>query len=601
MNNFPTSIARIIKKCGALSLLLFFLSSSVFSQNLVVPEAEATIVQSKLMMGLSIGYDLPSENFNYSHLDYSGGLSAGLFGEFYLKKNIGLGLDYDYLTSTPVTSISSNLNYLTGLSAVSVENRNVVRHFLGLGPSFRFSTMGDRLVLSLGLRGGISLFGGGDIVATAIDPTTSAKDYHLIHGGFNDQSLAAKAKLRIDYFLTSNLGVHLNLYHLRHFSVHVDRVIDIENLGYQGFYYGATDFDVVGGAYAVSDRDALLIQKDHCANFNSFGAQLGITYRMGGAMVEKKEKKQKIKEDPIPYTSQILIVEVKDGPSGQLIPEADVVLLDASRNIVSTGTTNTYGVVEFRDFPVADYRIEGQVYEIKTSIAEIKADELTGGTLRKRLLYEDLRFILKGVAVNKRSRSAEPNVVVNLKNTSTRKVTQDNTNGKGQFEFQLDPNSSYEVVGVKENRLSDIDRASTVGLTRSTTLFVELQLGLDDFDCGRGTVLDIKYAYDSADLLPESRFELDRLVRYMNDHRSSRIQMEAHTDSRGPSDYNLSLSIRRAQSAVNYIASKGITRSRITSQGFGESRLLNNCSDGVNCSEDQHKINRRTEAKLICR
>lgn len=597
MNYFSTSIARIFEKFWGASLLLVFLSSSVFSQNLIVPEAEATIVQSKLMMGLSIGYDIPSENFNYSHLDYDGGLSAGLFGEFYLLKNIGIGLDYDYLTNAPVTLISSNLNYSTGLSAVSVENRNVSRHFLGIGPSFRFSTMQNRLVLSLGVRGGISLFGGGDIVATAIDPTTSTKDYHLIHGGFDDQSLAAKAKLRFDYFLTSNLGVNLNLYHLRHFSVHADRVIDIESLGDQGFYYGATDFDVVGGAYAVSDRDALLIEDDHCGIFNSFGAQLGLTYRFGASTIKEPAEEPEV----IPYSTQILIVEVKDGPSGQIIPDADVVMLDQSGNIVSTGTTNTYGVVEFRDFPLADYRLEGKVYEINTSIAEVKESELVGGTVRRTLLYEDLRFILKGVAINKSTRQPEANVVVNLKNTRTQKVSQDNTNGKGQFEFQLDPGSSYEVVGVKENRLSDIDRASTVGLTRSTTLFVELQLGLDAFDCGRGTVLDIKYAYDSADLLPESKFELDRLVRYMNDHRDSRIQMESHTDSRGPSDYNLSLSNRRAQSAVTYIASRGITRSRISSQGFGESRLLNNCSDGVNCSEDQHKINRRTEAKLICR
>jgi peptidoglycan-associated lipoprotein len=60
----------------------------------------------------------------------------------------------------------------------------------------------------------------------------------------------------------------------------------------------------------------------------------------------------------------------------------------------------------------------------------------------------------------------------------------------------------------------------------------------------------------------------------------------------------LKLSQKRAQAAVDYIISKGIEKQRLTATGFGESRLKNHCKDGVECSEEEHAQNRRTEFKI---
>jgi len=73
----------------------------------------------------------------------------------------------------------------------------------------------------------------------------------------------------------------------------------------------------------------------------------------------------------------------------------------------------------------------------------------------------------------------------------------------------------------------------------------------------------------------------------------------SHTDSRGNDDFNQSLSQQRANSVVNYLVSKGITRSRLTARGFGETRLTNRCSNGADCSESQHQRNRRTEFRVL--
>ena len=238
---------------------------------------------------------------------------------------------------------------------------------------------------------------------------------------------------------------------------------------------------------------------------------------------------------------------------------------------------------------------------METTIANVSKEEfLPNAVLQKEVRYTDLRFILKGKTINKNNRSQEPNVIVSLTNLVNRNVKQDNSDGRGGFGFRLDKNASYELVGTKENKLSEIERTSTVGLTRSTTLFVDLELGVDNFDCNQGTLLDIKYELAKHRLTPSAKIELDRLVQYLKDHQGSRIVLGSHTDSRGNDTYNYRLSRRRANSAATYIASKGIDSSRIISEGHGERRLLNRCDDGINCSEAEHQINRRTEAKLIC-
>ena len=73
----------------------------------------------------------------------------------------------------------------------------------------------------------------------------------------------------------------------------------------------------------------------------------------------------------------------------------------------------------------------------------------------------------------------------------------------------------------------------------------------------------------------------------------------SHTDSRGNDDYNMSLSQQRANSVVNYLVGKGISRSRLVAKGYGETRLVNRCANGVECSEADHKKNRRTEFRII--
>ncbi len=120
-----------------------------------------------------------------------------------------------------------------------------------------------------------------------------------------------------------------------------------------------------------------------------------------------------------------------------------------------------------------------------------------------------------------------------------------------------------------------------------------------DCDLLDPNVLPIFYELGSARLTPASKKTIDEtLLPLMSDSKVS-VEIMSHTDSRGNDGFNQSLSQQRAQSVVNYLVSKGISRSRLSARGYGETRLTNRCSNGVDCSEAQHQRNRRTEFRVI--
>lgn len=115
-------------------------------------------------------------------------------------------------------------------------------------------------------------------------------------------------------------------------------------------------------------------------------------------------------------------------------------------------------------------------------------------------------------------------------------------------------------------------------------------------------VLPIFYELNSARLTAKSKQVIDdKLLALMNAKPLISVEINAHTDSRGNDSFNMNLSQRRAQSVVDYLVAKGIDRDRLIAKGYGETRLTNNCKDGVSCSEEEHQKNRRTEFRVVSR
>ncbi|MFL5766131.1 MAG: OmpA family protein [Bacteroidia bacterium] len=114
-------------------------------------------------------------------------------------------------------------------------------------------------------------------------------------------------------------------------------------------------------------------------------------------------------------------------------------------------------------------------------------------------------------------------------------------------------------------------------------------------DASLMVIENIYYESNSAEILPEAVAGLDKIVHAMSENKNLKLAINSHTDSKGEDAYNMSLSEKRAQTVLEYFVQQGIDKGRLTAKGFGETKILNRCKNGVDCSETEQQLNRRTE------
>jgi outer membrane protein OmpA-like peptidoglycan-associated protein len=112
-------------------------------------------------------------------------------------------------------------------------------------------------------------------------------------------------------------------------------------------------------------------------------------------------------------------------------------------------------------------------------------------------------------------------------------------------------------------------------------------------------LLHIYYDFDQSNIRDESKTDLDRLLKLMQDNPTYLVELASHTDARGSNNYNNRLSQRRAEAVVRWLTEKGIDRSRLVPRGYGEGMTANRCKNQVPCTEQEHQMNRRTEFRVL--
>jgi len=199
------------------------------------------------------------------------------------------------------------------------------------------------------------------------------------------------------------------------------------------------------------------------------------------------------------------------------------------------------------------------------------------------------------------------NVKLSLFDSSNNKIeeTTSDLNGAYMFQATVDCNTPYRVEAMKSGygpKEKDFKTANengetvvALGIETVNELIVEeggllkIKIGIIYFD------LDKSYIRKN-----DAAIELNKIVLLMNEYPKMVIQIESHTDARSSDSYNLSLSDRRAKSTREYLISQGISSERIESaNGFGETQLINRCSNGIPCSESEHQMNRRSEFIIV--
>ena len=112
------------------------------------------------------------------------------------------------------------------------------------------------------------------------------------------------------------------------------------------------------------------------------------------------------------------------------------------------------------------------------------------------------------------------------------------------------------------------------------------------------TAENIFYESNKSDIRPESKPVLDKIIKILQDHQNTKLEIISHTDSEGDDAVNLTLSEKRAQAVADYLIKSGISGFRIKTSGKGETQIRNRCTNGVQCSDKEHEYNRRTEFKF---
>ncbi|RYF16561.1 MAG: flagellar motor protein MotB [Flavobacteriales bacterium] len=210
---------------------------------------------------------------------------------------------------------------------------------------------------------------------------------------------------------------------------------------------------------------------------------------------------------------------------------------------------------------------------------------------------QKLAFRLEGIVFNKETNLPLANAIVSLTKVDGTPLKVQ-TDENGAYKFNLAENADYDLMADKTNFMLAKDNLTTKGLPDSKV--IKKDLYLTPIVIGKEIRIEnIYYDFDKSNIRPDAAIELDKVVAVMKENPTIWIVLGSHTDSRGIDQYNQWLSQSRANSAVQYIIDRGIEKSRITAKGYGESKPVNECTNGVKCSEEAHQLNRRTEFTIV--
>ena len=172
------------------------------------------------------------------------------------------------------------------------------------------------------------------------------------------------------------------------------------------------------------------------------------------------------------------------------------------------------------------------------------------------------------------------------------------------FENEYKCGDVYRIKAEKEGYLIQevsVTLPNETGVTEKTIVLEPAKLKFKEGD-DLFKVLELNPIYFDLDkdfIRKDAALELAKVQAVLEEYPTMEIDIRSHTDSRASHKYNENLSSRRAKSTAEWLISKGISRKRLTWRGYGETQLVNDCADGVNCSEEEHQMNRRSEFIII--
>lgn len=219
----------------------------------------------------------------------------------------------------------------------------------------------------------------------------------------------------------------------------------------------------------------------------------------------------------------------------------------------------------------------------------------------KRLLCEQELY---GEITDLETKALLTDAKVSLFDSRFNLVSVTNSDEKGYYSFTVECGKTYNVRAEKTEYTTK-EQKVTIDEKRGKTYF---PIALEKATCkvaigdDLGKCFGIKMIYfdlDKYDIRREAAFDLEKILDVLSQNPTMKLDIRSHTDSRQTFKYNEVLSEKRAKSTINWLVKNGVDPSRLTGRGYGETQLVNQCADGVKCSEEEHQLNRRSEFIII--
>lgn len=208
---------------------------------------------------------------------------------------------------------------------------------------------------------------------------------------------------------------------------------------------------------------------------------------------------------------------------------------------------------------------------------------------------------LSGLVVDKQTTLPLPEAKVTLLDSAFNSIKEVISDKEGKFDFGLKDCKDIFYIKVEKQNFAT-NQTKEIIIKDNEASFVEIPLDKSSKIIEKGNDLmklyDINIIYfdlSKYNIRPDAEVELAKILDVLEQHPRMKIDIRSHTDSRQSAEKNRILSQNRANSTMAWLVKHGINKNRLTAKGFGESQLLNKCVDGVNCTEEEHQANRRSE------
>jgi outer membrane protein OmpA-like peptidoglycan-associated protein len=211
---------------------------------------------------------------------------------------------------------------------------------------------------------------------------------------------------------------------------------------------------------------------------------------------------------------------------------------------------------------------------------------------------------LAGIITDLENGAALPDVRVSLFDEQFQNLKTTITDENGAYKFEVECGKSYYVRGEKIDFETKENLVSVNKKTGTTNFDLALEKRVKPIGIGTdlAKTVDIPIIYfdsNKFNIRLDAAFQLQKIAEVLKQYPTMKIDVRSHTDSHQTSQYNIVLSDQRAKSTIEWLVKNGIEFSRLTGKGYGETQLVNKCTDSVKCTEAEHQANRRSEFIIV--